>query len=262
MTSTRTLFVTWFSPEQRSSVMVGRLVHHRDDGEEFYEFRYIRSCLEAVKQGFQPFLAFPELHRSYRSRQLFPFFSNRVIPTSRPEFIPFVRTLGLNPTAADAMDILGRSGGRRETDRVELIAAPVRDESGSYTTHFLLRGVGHFPEAEERIEKLATEEPLFCRVVALSDANPKAVMLWTTDAQAIGFMPGYLTHEVAALLHTGRAVHVSVEQVNPPPISLHYRVLCRLTAQWPAGVAPFHEAQFEPLDAGHAAATGTPESCV
>ncbi|WP_156040690.1 hypothetical protein [Chondromyces apiculatus] len=43
---------------------------------------------------------------TYRSRQLFPFFSNRVMPASRPEFTAYVRSLGLDPMAADSVEIL------------------------------------------------------------------------------------------------------------------------------------------------------------
>jgi hypothetical protein len=138
VTEGHTLFVLWFDPSQRSIVPVARLVHRHEAEGDVYEFRYVRGALDASARGFLPFLAFPDLHQVYLSRELFPFFANRVMPSTRPDYLEYVETLGLSRAQADSMAILARSGGTRETDRIELCAMPARDErSGAYTAYFL-----------------------------------------------------------------------------------------------------------------------------
>lgn len=248
MTPERVLFVTWFAPELRAILPVAQLVQLRNGAGDIFEFRYIQGALEASAHGFRPFLAFPDLHRVYRSRDLFPFFCNRVMPTTRPDYIAYVQMLGLDPARADAVEILGRSGGKRETDRVELVAAPLRDESGTWTTHFLVRGIRYFPGAEERIARLTPGEQILWMLDAQNPVNHDAIALRTDDRQLIGYMPDYLVSDVARLIEEKSPFDVFVERVNPSPAPLHHRLLCRLEARWPPGFAPFQGARFQPLE--------------
>lgn len=249
MTADRTLFVTWFEPNRRSIIPVARLVHHGGREGAAYEFRYIRGALEATERGFQPFIAFPELDRIYRSTSLFPFFANRVMPTTRPDYREYIEVLGLDPAEADSIAILGRSGGKRETDRIEVVPMPTRDETGGYTTHFLLRGVRYIPGAEERIAGLTPGERLFWMLDAQNEANPSAVALRSADKHLLGYIPDYLITDIATLIARQVPMNVFTERVNPPPAPLHYRVLCRLEARWPDGFVPFQGERFQPIEA-------------
>jgi len=40
---------------------------------------------------------------------------------------------------------------------------------------------------------------------------------------------------------------VTIEHVNGPDTAPHMRVLCRVTAPWPAGYEPFHTIEFQPV---------------
>jgi hypothetical protein len=248
MTADRALFVTWLDPDRRSIMPVARLVHHGGREGDLYEFRYIRGALEATERGFQPFIAFPELDRVYRSRSLFPFFANRVMPTTRPDYMEYVEVLGLDPTEADSIAILGRSGGRRETDRIEVVPTPTRDETGAYTTYFLLRGVRYIPGAEERIARLSSGERLFWMLDAQNESNPGAVALRSADKCLLGYIPDYLVTDAATFIAREVPMNVYTERVNRPPAPLHHRVLCRLEARWPDDFVPFQDERFQPID--------------
>jgi hypothetical protein len=248
MTETSTLFVTWFDPTMRGILPVGRLVRRREAGGPVYEFSYIRGAIEAKKRGFSPFLAFPELGCVYRSRRLFAFFGNRLMPSTRADYLDYVRSLALESEGSDELSILGRSGGRRETDRIELIAAPVRDDrTGMYTTHFLARGIAHTPGAEARVALLAAGDRLLWMLDAQNEANPNAVALRTEDRYLVGYLPDYLITDIVELVARRAPMDVRVERVNLPPAPVHYRLLCRLTAAWPEGFEPFAGERFEPL---------------
>src|SRR5690606_32438330 len=139
------LFVAWRDPESRRIFPVGRLVRIQDPLEG-YEFAYIQGATAAANYGFVPFLAFPDLHQVYRSSELPPFFKNRVLSPSRPDYGEYMETLALDPATADPVTVLAVSGGRRTTDKVEVFPDLVREsETGCIRTRFLVRGVQHVP---------------------------------------------------------------------------------------------------------------------
>ncbi|MBI3469112.1 MAG: hypothetical protein HY000_39410 [Planctomycetes bacterium] len=160
---TKTIFVAWQDPAQRRFYPVARLaLVGEDGGAGWYEFAYIGGAKEASEHGFQPFLAFPSLTEVYRSRELFPLFANRLTSPSRMDYPQYVERLGLDPNVEAPLDILGRSGGLRATDAVELFPMPARDpQIGGYTSYFLVHGIGDLPQVfQQRIVQLRPNEVL------------------------------------------------------------------------------------------------------
>jgi hypothetical protein len=45
--------------------------------------------------------------------------------------------------------------------------------------------------------------------------------------------------------HTGVVPTVFGERVNLPPQPAHYRLLCRIDCEWPAGFVPFQDPRLE-----------------
>src|SRR6266404_1740606 len=93
------LFVAWQSPTTRLIHPVGRLI--RRDDLNLYEYCYIRRAHSAVGRGFVPFIEFPKLDSVYFSERFFPWFANRVLPASRPEYASHIKSLGLDSATAD-----------------------------------------------------------------------------------------------------------------------------------------------------------------
>lgn len=83
MTSRR-LILNWRHEPSGAIMPVAELLSARPPEEPRFEFGYIEGVRRALAVGFQPFLAFPHLHRRYTGSQLFPFFRNRVLPTTHP----------------------------------------------------------------------------------------------------------------------------------------------------------------------------------
>jgi hypothetical protein len=246
--TTQKLFVTWFDPERREILPVGRLVRRLEADGELYEFTYIQGARQAKERGFLPFLAFPDLGAVYRSRRLFPFFANRVMPTTRPDYGEMLQALALDRMQADAMAVLERSGGKRETDRLEIFSEPTLDPvTGLYTTYLLVRGVQHTPGAEDRICRLQEGDRLCCMLDAQNAVNPNAVALRTEDRYLLGYVPDYLLTDVKALLVEQAPLEIRVERVNLAPAPVHQRLLCRLEAQSPPGFVPFQDERFRPI---------------
>jgi hypothetical protein len=241
----RRLIVNWQNETTRELMPVAELVATKTNEGERFEFGYLEGVRAALQQGFQPFLAFPHIDRRYAGSALFPFFQNRVLPTTRPDYLEYVAALGLDRETANVVDLLGRSEGRRHTDRIETVLAAQRDpESGRYVTRFLARGVRHVPGAEGAILRLKEGDVLTAILDPANPKNPRARELRFED-EVIGFVPNYLLPDVDALDSGEAGPTFTVERINPPPHPTHHRILVRLDAQWPEGFEPFQAEPFQ-----------------
>ena len=244
-----TLFVSWRSPTTRSIHPVGRLKF--EAGAKHYEYRYIRSALNAAKEGFTPFPDFPKLENVYRDKELFPMFSNRSMSDNRPGFSSFLVALGLSEESANPMAILARTGGRRVTDQIELFPEPSLGADGSYFTHCLLRSIRYMPQpgTDERIAKLKVEEQLYWMPDPQNPVDPNAVAVRTADNFMLGYVPSYLLADLRLLNNERPDVKLFVSRVNLPPAEAHHRLLVRIVSCWPQDFRPFNTDDYLPIKA-------------
>lgn len=239
MTAHPYIFLAWQCPTTRKILPVGRLV---DLGAEGYEFSYIRAVEAAKAAGFRPLLSFPSLDEIYRSRELPPLFSNRVMPASRPDYPAFVSELGL-PRDVGPLELMERSGGRRATDELEVFAPPRRAADGSHM-HVLVRGIRHIPGAEEAVASVNVGEQLLVLRDGQNAHAGHARLLRTGEVRPVGYLPDYLAQELERI-GAPRDPLVTVVQVNPPPVTVHHRLLCRVDL--PASVSLFQSEDYLPL---------------
>lgn len=241
------LFVNWQDDGSRRIFPVGRLVTLAGGG---YEFGYIAAAREAQSLGFAPFVAFPALEEVYRAPELPAFFKNRVVQPGRPDYPQHLEELGLQPATATPIDILARSGGRRVTDPLEVFAelVPARDED-RFETHFFVRGIRHYPGAEDAVTQLQPGDLLTLRPEPTNAFNHKAVLLACPDQRCVGYVPDYLADDINELARLDPSIQVSVVRVNPAPAPSQQRLLCRLTIS-PSAPRPHRGPRFEPIAVG------------
>ena len=247
----RRLIVTWKSDASKGILPVAQLIIRAM--EPRYRFRYLEGAREAQRCGFQPFLAFPSLEMTYESKALFPFFANRILPTTRPDYLELLAAVGLDVQDVSVAEVLGRTNGRRATDRIETILVPIPDAQGRYRTHFFLRGVNHSRGAEQLIAKLAPEEALTLVKETSNAYNPRARQLHARG-QHLGYVPDYLVNDLDALERAGVVPTVFGERTNLPPQPAHYRLLCRMDCAWPSSFVSFQDPRFTPYDGNREAA--------
>lgn len=254
------LFVAWQVPRTRGFHAVGRLAYVPDDNGGLYEFAYVRGAQDAAGFGFHPFLAFPEQNHVYRSKELFPFFANRLMPRSRPDYAEFLSWLDLDPDTATPIHVLGRSGGARVTDEVELFPLPAFDETlGGYRTHFLVHGLRHMPSAaQERALRLQDDEQLYWCLDCQNPVDRRAIALRTEDRHNVGFVPAYLLDDAWDLLQRCPDLDVFVARLSPPPAPLGQRLLCEMRSCWPDDFVPFAAERFQPISADAALISARP----
>ena len=242
------LFVAWQNPETRRFYPVARLAQVKGSTcIDCYEFTYIHGCLEA--EGFHPFVSFPDIHQVYRSRSLFPMFTNRLLSRSRSDFPEYISLLGLPTTTTSPMTILGRSSGRRATDTLELFPLPEFEPGIGYRTWFWVHGLRHLPLGGQlQIDSLTVGERLFPHCETDNPVNPSAIKLLSSHrGYWTGYMPSYLLDDAHTLQDVCDSLHIYVERINPPTAPSQQRILCRVESCWPEGFVPYSSPRYQPL---------------
>lgn len=222
------LYVAWQDKDSREWVPVAIL----ESSDRGYKLQYTKGAKRC--RGFTGLGRMDALDHIYYSETLFPFFQNRMINKSRPEYQTYLKWLGLNELTGDPISILAITGGLRATDSFELIPSPQRI-GNQITVDFFPRGLRHMPEGTQ--EMIADIQPQ-ARLLLLKDIqNPKdanAILLRTNEPNAlVGYMAKYYCTGLGHLLSKdANSVVVSVKKVNLDA-PLNMRLLCTLNAQAP-----------------------------
>ena len=242
----KVLYLAWQDPQSREWLTVGKLTVEG----KIYRFVYTKGATRS--SNFIPFGSLQPLHEVYKSPNLFPLFTNRLISSKRPEYADFLRWLDLREDEADPLVILARTEGVRETDSLTVFPCPEPDPEGKYVVHFFSHGVRHLlDEARVRIAKLYAGERLYLMPDPQNPFDSWAIALRTGDpASIVGYCPRYISRDfLEVLANNPDAVQVQVKRVNTDaPIQL--RLLCTLTAKWPEKFKPCSSEDFAELASG------------
>ena len=241
----KTLFLAWQDSISRAWFPVGRLTYENN----CYEFVYLKGAKIAKdKCSFSGIWSLDDLDTVYRSRELLPVFSHRLMRRSRPDYPDFIRWQNLSLNEDNPIVLLSRSGGKKVTDNYEVFPYPERDENGFYHLYFFARGLRYMAaENSDRIKKLEVGERLYFLHDSQNDFDFNALMLRTKDFYLLGFCPRYLLDDVFSLLqNNSNLVEVKVERVNLPPAPLSMRLLVSLIVK-DESYKPFSSGMYEPL---------------
>ena len=239
-----TLFVAWQAPvPTRAWFPIGRL--DVEDHERFL-FRYTKGAQDAHSQsGFAPLISFPSFEGRYESSELFPIFKNRVLDASRKDFAEYLGWLDLDPSNADPIEILGLTGGERQTDSLEVFPKIIKRPDQSFSCRFFLHGLRYVSEpARDKANQLQPGVPLQI-AVELNNPTGLAIQLQTADGYMIGWAPRYLVRDLIDVINTHPEVSASVVRVNEYGAPLARRILVELKGRLPVGYEPMSGRQFE-----------------
>lgn len=240
----KVLYVAWRDPQKRSWFPVGRLSF---DG-NIYRFVYTKGAEQSP--NFIPFARMEDLRTVYESEELFPLFANRLLSKKRPEYQQFLHWLNTRPGEDDPLTLLARTEGSRETDLLAVFPCPEPGADNTYRVQFFSHGLRYLlPEALPRIHRLSPGDQLYLMPDPQNRHDPQAIALRTGDpVTLVGYCPRYLAGDFFFLLKEAGPdkTKAVVERVNhDAPMQL--RLLCSLTAEWPASFRPCSGAWYEPL---------------
>lgn len=240
------LILCWQDPIKKTWIAVGQLSYQN----EIYSFRYTKSVKELRKGSFSALLSMNDLNKEYNSKELFPFFVNRVFTKTRPEYNDYLEALGFESKNVTPMEEMSRSAGIRATDNFQLFPYP-ETKNGRYEMHFFSRGVRHMEDSYiERSKKLNTSDSLKVMLDVQNNIDPKALLLCTSNnpPEFMGYCPSFLCPDFNKLIKHYRKTpclfNVSVVKTNPNA-SAQLRLLCKVDCPLPDNFTPFSTQSIE-----------------
>lgn len=237
------LYVAWQNELSREWVPVAKL-SRVDNG---YQLRYTKGAGRAI--GFSGLGRMAALDKVYFSPELFPFFANRIISKSRPEFQSYKRWLGLEEQPTDdPLAILGVTGGLRATDSLELIPEP-NVKGSTLTLDFFSRGLRHLLPADFS-GLIAEGAQAYLMLDVQNQFDGSAVVLRSDDPKSLlGYLPRYFSKAVAnEIQRNPDGVKVVLRRINKDA-PLDMRLLFQLTVSDTKNRSLFDDdADFQPWD--------------
>lgn len=202
---------------------------------EGFAFSYLAAARRVP--DFRPFLGFGELSRRYESATLFPFFAQRVMRPSRPDYPAYVHSLALTEDAEPWL-ILARSQGARVGDTTRVFAEPEVTGSGRTRHTFFVNGVRHAlgedPAADAALSTLSPGAAVLLRDQRDNPKNPRAVQVITDGGVALGWVPDVLLDYVSTVRSISQPT-ITVTTVNGVDVPPGFRLLVTLEGQVPYG---------------------------
>lgn len=235
------LYVALQNDETRKWTVVGLL----EKDESSYKFSYTKGS-ETVP-NFQRFGTMKD--NVTRSQEIFPFFYNRILNSSRPEYQDMLRWLNLDSKHYDIFDILALTEGKRATDRIEIFMAPFPQE-GRFKINFFAHGIRHTHIAKQGgLGDVGAGSPLYLMKDFQNEKDKNALALRTKDpACLLGYLPRYLAVDVTSLSDFVDANDISTSIVKcNPEAPMDFRYLCQIDAPWPNGFCPCADDEYQPL---------------
>lgn len=221
------IFILWQDQNTKLWHPVAKLSHT----DNIYRLNYTKGATKS--EMFIPFPNLDRLDEIYESNELFPFFQNRILPSSRPEFKKLIRWIDMTPETFDPLNYLAITGGGKKTDNYRILKLPELVD-GKYIFKFLISGVQYLKNSSQEFVnnlKVNTELEYFYELDNPVDQN--AIGLKDKNSQEfIGYCPRYLVNDFKKLLESKESTESKfyIKKVNlDSPAS--YRLLCVFESQ-------------------------------
>lgn len=248
------LLVMWQHPVTREIIPIGRFSHSGDR----YSFAYTRAA-EGVRD-FRPLVGLPDIHVRYNSERMPAVFNQRVMSPDRPDYGPYLATLGLTTASGTPWEQIVQSGGSRAGDTLQFMPMP-SVVGGRARARFLVNGIRHVPdevrslpgrriliarrEQEAALRGLKRGDQVLLEPESGNPIDPDAVMI-TAGGIPVGWVPRALSSSVRELIGAG-CHRASVHRIGDPLVSSHLRLVLDLDVPAPAGFAFDREGRWSPL---------------
>lgn len=229
----KSVFLAWQAPDTRTWYVVGLLTEYKDR----YTFNYTKGALKSKK--FISFSGMTDLKKTYISTNLFPLFKNRLLSEKRPEYPNFIEWLGLNKEDLSPVTVLGRSGGLRGTDKLQMFSKVDINEDGSFEHIFFAHGLGYLTEsAKTRVSQLTNNEKLLFCLDSQNSYDENAVIIRAEKpAEIVGYCPSYLAKDFSSLLKRDKnSINISVNLLSDSAPD-HYKLMCKVVGKIDCGLA-------------------------
>ena len=234
------LFLSWKTPNQQR-VPIGQLEYKNG----YYLFQYTKG---ALKDNFRPFDGMKYVDRVYESKELFPFFKNRLLQKSRPEYQDYLRWLNIKEKEIHPMEELRITGGIRATDSFELY--PMLTKKKEYVVKFFSRGIRHLAKSyNQRVEGLEENRKLFLMKDIQNELDDYALVLRTDNPiELVGYCPSFYNKDFNSLIQKNGATNIFLKVIkNNTDAPSQLKLLCEFRTLWSESFTPFDDEDFQTI---------------
>lgn len=205
------IYVIWKEPNERRRYIIGELVKGED-----YEFSYNHEIEDAVRHGFNGFICFKDLKKTYRSNFLFPAFSSRLPDERRKGIEEILERYELS--AYDSYELLKRSGAKLPTDNFEFInPLPENFETETLERHFYIAGSRYYIGCEQKnCEKavyVELKDKLTLNLEPTNESDKYAIKVYH-GSNHLGYIPRYYSQGLTKFIKNKYEYHCEVSRVN------------------------------------------------
>lgn len=195
------LYLVWKDNNTRRLFAVGQLTRNGQ-----FEFKYGLEVEDAIKQGFNLLLPFPDKNKVYTCSKLFPTFSSRLPDRKRKGIENILSKYEMHEY--DEYTLLKRSGASLPIDNLQFIDPILRDENLPIERTFWLSGVRHYigcngEDCVKSIDNSAIDEILFLEKEPTNPKDKFAIKVLNRNKQLIGYVPRVYAKNVTLKLNEG-----------------------------------------------------------
>ncbi len=197
------IYLIWKDYKTRKRFIVGELSKNGR-----YEFKYkLKDINDAIQNGFEPLIAFPDINEVYENNDIFPAFSSRLPDKRRKDVKEILAKYKLEKY--DAFELLKKSGGKLPTDSLEFIDPIFLDET-NIEREFYIAGVRHHECCDEKNNSDNSEIEINENLIFKKDSENKhdkyAVKVLNEKNKVVGFIPIFFSKEISEAIDSRRKI--------------------------------------------------------
>lgn len=215
MSKVKTLLVVWQDEVNRTYYNIGTLSYYND----YYEFTYTstepgsRKVGDAMERGYMVHPAFPDVHKTYYSKTLFPAFDRRIPSSDRADFEAILTDLDLEENASK-MEILQATRGRLASDSYSFEQPLRREQDSKLHSSFFIHGMRHQKLPDEWASWVTENGLLKLMREPTNPHDSNAVEIYTMGGKKLGYVPGFYSQAITSLIKHGATPIVRVTHLN------------------------------------------------
>lgn len=205
------LLLIWKEPNKRRNYVVGELSKNGQ-----FEFSYGYEVQQAIEDGFELLISFPDINKVYKSEQLFSVFASRLPDPKRKGIEAILKKYSL--TEYNAYELLKNSGARLPIDKLEFIDPIFDFDSGEIVRSFFLAGPRYYlgcngEECEKSID-VTPQEEIRCVLEPENVYDKNAIKILNTKDILLGYLPRYYAEGISKLINNEETIICRVIEIN------------------------------------------------
>lgn len=205
------IYLVWKDPITRRQHRIAKLSKNGK-----YEFEYSFEIKDAIKSGFQLFIAFNDINKKYESNRLFPSFSSRIPDHRRKDIDKILKKYGLDEY--DEYKLLKRSGGKLPIDNLEFIDPIINNGENPIERCFDIAGTRHYlgcngDNCDKAID-VDMNEVLKLKLEPNNKYDKFAIKILNKNGEHIGYIPRYYSKELIELFKNGWEYTLTIKEIN------------------------------------------------